>query len=151
MKDYSHPGRIFKPVHIDTLPPDDWRYVFFNRQSDKSNAHGHKRYMPMMAKVHARLSPNETFNPHLFTDSGDAGILRKAFNSEDIEAALAGSYFEDLADALKHELQNTQKLCAVFPSFDRIFRPLGYDPKGGTSTWVYTEEDYALFQRLLDY
>ena len=151
MDDYTQPGQHFKPVHIDSLSPNDWRYAYFNRQSDTSNAHGHQRYLPMLAAEHAKLSPNESFNPHLFTDSGDANILRCAFSSEDIEAALAETYFEKLTDALKQELQSTQKLCAVFPSQDRIFRPLGYNPQGGTFTWVYTAEDFALFQKWLEY
>jgi len=78
-------------------------------------------------------------------------ILRNAFNSGDIGIALAGTYFEKLANALKRELQNTKKLRVVFPSLDRIFRPLGYNPKGGTSTWNYTDEDYALLQKWLEH
>ena len=151
MQNYNQPERNYKPVHINKLPPNNWRFAFFNRQSGEKNAHGHKRHLPMLEKAHARLSPDEPFNPHSFTDSGDIKILRNAFNSSDIDAVLAGTYFEGLANVLKHELQNAQKLCVVFPSIDRIFRPLGYDRHGGKSTWVYTDEDFVLFHRWLEY
>ena len=152
MTDYNPLGRSFNTVRTDQLSAtDSWRFAYFSRQSEKSNAHGHQRNVPRLEEEHARLSPNEPFNPNRFTASGDAGILRDAFNSSDIDAVLAGTYFEDLANALKHELQDAQNLCAVFPSLDRIFRPLGYDRHGGTSTWIYTSEDYALFQRWLEY
>ena len=152
MTNYNLSGRSFNTVRTDQLSAtDSCRFAYFNRQSDKSNAHGHERNVPRLAVERARLSPTEPFNPHRFTGSGDAGILRDAFNSDNVDAVLAGTYFEDLANALKRELQNTQKLCAVFPSIDRIFRPLGYDRHGGISTWIYTDEDYALFQQFLDY
>ena len=152
MSNYNPLGRCFNTVRTDQLSAtDSWRFAYFSRQSEKSNAHGHKRNVPRLAAEHARLSPNEPFAPYPFTASGDAGILREAFNSSDIDAVLEGTYFADLANALKHELQNAQKLCAVFPSLDRVFRPLGYDRHGGTSTWIYTSEDYALFQRWLEY
>jgi hypothetical protein len=154
MEHYTNPEKSFKPVHVSELPlAGDWWYTYFNRQSDTSNAYGNERYVPMLAKEHARLSPNAPFNPHLFIASGDIKILRNAFSSGDIEAALAGTYFEQLAHALKCELQKAtvQKLCVIFPSIDRIFRPAGYDPKGGTPTWNYCEEDYAIFQKFLDH
>jgi len=152
MTDYNLHQKKFKPICTDILSAaDDQRYAYFNRQSDSSNSHGHRRYLPMLAREHTRLSSNEPFNPHLFTKSGDIGIIQSAFCSDDIEAAFSGTYFEALANALKHELQNAKKLCAVFPSLDRIFRPLKYNPQGGTATWVYTNEDYILFQKWLEY
>jgi hypothetical protein len=156
MADYTLLGRHFNTVHIDKLfstTVGDKRYVYINRQSDEKNAHGHERYKPLLAEAHARLSPDESFKPHFFTGSGCVGILLDAFNSGDVGVRLAGTYFEELRNALQNNLPNIpgRKLCVVFPSIDRIFRPLGYDPRGGASTWNYTDGDFAIFQRFLDH
>ena len=147
----------FKPISVNALSPNtmgDHQYVFANRQSSENNAQGHERYEPLMAGAHSRLSLNEPFRLHGCTKSGSVRILHDAFNSDNMEAALAGSYFEWLINVLKSELKNApgKKLCVVYPSIDRIFRPAGYKRNGGgTASWHYTEADYALFQRFLDY
>lgn len=80
-------------------------------------------------------------------------ILYDAFNSDDVDAAIGGTYFEWLANVLKSELPSTpsQKLYAVFPSIDRIFRPSGYKRQGGITTWYHTKNDFAVFQKYLDH
>jgi len=152
--DYTQSRQNFNPTRTDGLTPNDGRFIYVSRQSDKENAHGHDRYKPALAKAHARLSPDVTFRQYCYTGSGNVSILHNAFKSRYVKAAIKKTYFGWLLNILEDGLQNShgQKLYIVYPSIDRIIRPAEYDPTGkGTDSWNYTEEDFALFQKFLNY
>jgi len=152
--DYTQSRQKFKPVCTDELTPNDGRFIYVNRQSDKENAHGHDRYKSVLAEVHARLSPGEPFTPYLYTGSGNVSILHNAFKSSNIEAAIKKTYFGWLVNILQRELPSTpgEKLYVVYVAIDRIIRPAEYNPIGqGTGSWNYTESDFVIFQKYLDH
>jgi len=150
--DCTQSRQKFKPVRTDKLTPNDGRFIYVNRQSDEHNAHGHDRYKSVLAKEHARLSPDEPFNPYYHTGSGNAGILHTAFKSRNVGTAIRKTYFGWLANILKNELPSTpeERLHVVYVSIDRIIRPAEYNHIGqGTDSWNYTENDFAVFQKYL--
>jgi hypothetical protein len=108
----------------------------------------------MLADEHARLSPDITFRQYCYTGSGNVSILRNAFKSRYVKAAIKRTYFGWLLNILEDELNDSpgQKLYVVYPSIDRIIRPAGYKPTGkGTDSWNYTVEDFAIFQIYIDH
>ena len=154
MEHYTRTRRTWKPVRTEELSPEYGRFIYVSRQSSPTNSHGHARYEPLLAEEHARLSPNEPFFMHRFTGCGSVSILHEAFYSGDVESALEGTYFGWLGDLLRRELSVTpgRKLYVIFPCIDRILRPARYAPKGkGTASWHCTEEDFAVFQKILDH
>jgi len=151
---YTQSRRNFNPVRTDELTPNAGRFIYVSRQSDENNAHGHDRYNPVLAKEHARLSPDTIFRQHCYTGSGNVSILHNAFKSRNVKSVIRKTYFGWLLDILENELQKSpsQKLYVVYPSIDRIIRPADYEPTGnGTDSWNYTEDDFAIFQRFLDH
>ena len=131
---------------------DGGQFVFITRQSSRNNLKSHKIYATVLERVHAQLSLPKPFVLHSFVGSGKVNFLKHAFDSGKVDEWIRGTYFEWLVNVLWHALAKMpegKKLYVIFASIDRMFRPIGYAPQGGTETWEFDAESCELFRRLI--
>ena len=111
--------------------------IFINRESSWHQRKNHAPKMQLLQEAHAIFGNRTSFVPNCYTGTGNLRFL--------YDTGKKGRYFRWLRKLIEKGLRQTpQGTLYVFAvTFDRLFRPLGFDPHD-TTTWTFTIADYGL-------
>ena len=110
-----------------------------NRESSRSQVHKHDSKEILLRAVYEGLKLQEPFYMLRFNDSG------RLCHVNDKKR-----YFDKLKQTIQMGLQKTppkNKVYVLFVTQSRLMRPAGYDHKNQSGTWMYSKDDYKIFNQ----